>query len=718
MYKSRYLPVRRCPPPSFAPNTPSKPSSRSTSPLRPWPIHTDETATGEAIGKSGVDRKDIWITSKLWNSFHGNNVEMVSSLLSPSTRNRLPVVHATYAQNYNACPHLRSPQGLDATLRDLGTDYLDLYLMHWPVAFHNPKNSELASLKSQDGRPIENHMLSEDLFQTWKGLEETVKKGKVRNIGISNFNIRRVENLLSNAEIKPAVNQVEVNWGVPNDELLHYCEAHHVKLQAYSPLGSSDYVDEYSVDPVIMDVAKRNNITPVQTVLAWHLARGIQPITRCRRPERLQEALAAVSIELPWEDVQHLTREADNKPIQRVVDPTEAWNLKEDIFEDYTDQTRLMSLKGGSLDVPLPHEAEVSKDAASPYLEPRNDPASVLSPKESVARFHTMAGNCKHGTKGSTVLQHLSGRKAFSASSRAASAGATASASSSFLSATSKQALATPGLQWTDGVKDAARNTRKMNMCTVRGIACRFASSAAAAPPPPSSAPNRRFPARKAFLHSQYQRLLEDSRFMLFLQPNHLSVAEFTKLRADLAAIPLPVDARERSRARLTVLHSGVMRPALRSVMTPSQAAVQSKPASDRADLARLGPLMSGPLAMLTSPSLSPAYVSRLLAAVDKALGNNVRAPVAGARSVTTNPRLVPLAAVIEGSKVLDVPALRKVGQLPDLQTLRAQIVGLLGKPASQLASLLSMAAGGHLALTLEGRKQQLESGSPNSAVP
>ncbi|CAO1629854.1 unnamed protein product [Parajaminaea phylloscopi] len=606
--------------------------------------YKNEKATGEAIQKSGVNRNDVWITSKLWNSFHGDNVEL----------------------------------GLDATLRDLGTDYLDLYLMHWPVAFRNPKNSELTSLKSQDGRPIENHVLSEDLISTWKGLEEMVKKGKVRNIGISNCNIRRVEQILANADIPPAVNQVEVNWGVPNDELLHYCEAHQVKLQAYSPLGSSDYVQEYSQDPVIVDVAKRNNITPVQTVLAWHLARGILPITRSRDPQRLQEALAATHIELPWADVQHLTREADNKPIQRVVDPTEAWNVKEDIFEDYVDQTRLSSLKGGSLDVPLPHEANKA-DNASSYLEPRNDPATPLTPNENVARFHSFAGRRTTGTKGSTVLQQLSARRAFTASSRArGTAAPTAAGASSFLSVTPKQALATSGIRWSDGGDSTARDTRKMNMCT-------------------------------------YQRLIQDSQFMLLVQPNNLSVAEFSKLRADLAAVPLPEGVQEGSRVRFTVVRSGVLRPALRSVAGMPNS--RSPGSGQNASLARLGPLLAGPLAMLTSPSLSPAYVSRILAVIDKALGNTGRAPAAGARTAVTNPRLVPLAAVVEGNKVLDVPALRSVGTLPDLQTLRAQIVGLLSQPAGQLASVLSMAAGGRLALTLEGRKQQLE-GDKSDASP
>lgn len=696
----------------------------------------DEDATGSAIQKSGIARKDLFVTSKLWNSFHGDNVEMVSRKLG-ERRNPFCILELTVHDGFI--------QGLDATLRDLGTDYLDLYLMHWPVAFANPKNSELASLKSQDGRPIENHILSQDLIQTWQNLEKMVEKGKVRNIGISNFNIRRVETLLSEANIKPVVNQVEVNWGVPNDELLHYCEAHQVKIQAYSPLGSSDYVEEYTQDPVVVDVAKRNNITPAQALLAWHIGRGINPITRSRKPERLTELLEAAQIELPYPDVHHLLKEAENKPIQRVVDPKEAWNVKEDIFEDGVDQTRLMSLKTDSLEVPLPHEHVSS--GTSPYLEPRNDPKAELKPTEQVARFHTIAGNRASlpTSRGSTIMQRLMKQRAFSSSPRASASPSSSSSAraSSFLSGTSKQALATPGLKFADGRSAESRETSKMNMCTVRSgggsmVQTRSASSvasrssasssssstpssslASAALPleavasalsPISSPPTRLrtervYPPRKRFLFQQYLRLLNSSQFILVMQHNNLTSVENSRLRTELAAIPLPEDVDSQDRATYKVIRAGIMKPVLRQSIEEAQ--------GTKNGLKPLEPLLSGPLAVLTSPTLSPPYISRLMSVIDKAFGN--KAPPAAApgtahsKTGSVNNRLVPLAAIIEGNKVLDVPALRDVSTIPDLDTLRAQIVGLLSSPASQLAGVLSMASGGKLALTLEGRKQQLE---------
>lgn len=192
---------------------------------------------------------------------------------------------------------------------------------------------------------------------------------------------------------------------------------------------------------------------------------------------------------------------------------------------------------------------------------------------------------------------------------------------------------------------------------------------------------------------------------MLLVQPNNLSVAELSKVREELRAVPLPEGAPEGSRARLTVVRAGVLKPVLREVAS-----------SGKASLANLESVLSGPLAMLTSPSLSPEYIARLLSVIDKALGNRSLPAKASAgqphaKTSNANPRLVPLAAIIEGNKVIDVPALRDVSKLPSLQTLRAQLIGLLSAPASQLASILSMASGAQLAMTLEARKRQLEEG-------
>lgn len=193
---------------------------------------------------------------------------------------------------------------------------------------------------------------------------------------------------------------------------------------------------------------------------------------------------------------------------------------------------------------------------------------------------------------------------------------------------------------------------------------------------------------------------------MLLVQHNNLTVVENTQLRAELAAVPLPEGADARARAQYTVIRPGIMKPVVRAAVKEAR--------GQKTELRQLKHVLSGPIAVLTSPTLSPPYISRLMEVIDKSFGNKKAppAPAPGAahsKSVTLNPRIVPLAAVIEGNKVIDVPALRDVSTIPDLQTLRAQIVGLLSSPASQLAGALSMASGGKLAMTLEGRKQQLE---------
>ncbi|PPQ65906.1 hypothetical protein CVT26_000926 [Gymnopilus dilepis] len=158
----------------------------------------NEAEVGEVIKASGIPRKDIWLTSKLWNDHHA--------------------------------PEDVEP-ALDDSLTKLGTDYLDLYLIHWPVAF------------GKDGKL--DVKLTEDPYPTWQKLEEMVEKGKVRNIGVANFNIRRLEELLARPlKIKPAVNQYEINYWNPEPELLRWCKDHGILVESYSPLGSSQKVKE------------------------------------------------------------------------------------------------------------------------------------------------------------------------------------------------------------------------------------------------------------------------------------------------------------------------------------------------------------------------------------------------------------------------------------------------------------------------------------------
>lgn len=662
--------------------------------------YRNEDATGEAIRKSGVKRNDLFVTSKLWNTFHGDKVEV----------------------------------GLDASLKDLGVDYLDLFLMHWPVAFANPNASQIKALKSSGGHPVEETKLSQDLAATWRKMEEMVQKGKVRNIGISNFNIRRTEELLqASTQTNPTVNQVEVNFGVPNEELLHYSEAHQIMLQAYSPLGGSAYVEKYLNDPIIVDVARRNNITPAQVMLAWPLARGIIPITKSVTPSRIEENFATANLDLPWDDVIHLNKEAQARPIDRSVDPSETWATQEDIFEDYKDQTLLGSLKSENFEVPPAHESD-----GSHYLEPRNDPnAPKLGPGGTAIReMHTMTPGASCFTPRLTAVQQRMAHRSWTTQTLKSRGYATTAEAapptaeelpnvggSSFLRSDAKSATQTPGIQWADGEKGIERQVRKMNMYTVRDGRRAFSSASyvgngevtsSEIPTTPVAVSTRRwkgkpgrvFTPRKAFLFAQYQRLLEASKVVVVYQHNNLSVAEFAKVRGDIAGIPLP-EGTEKA-ARLTVVRSGLMRLLAQKSLAGKRQQSET--------------LFNGPLALLTFDHLSPSYIARVLEVLDKALGaGRLPAKPAPGQSYRqskaftgVNTRLVPLATIVEQSAdtraLMDIAGLRDIAMLPDLNALRGQIVALLGSTPSTLLATLEQAKGGHVVRTLDAHRQTLAS--------
>ncbi|CAE6365076.1 unnamed protein product [Rhizoctonia solani] len=220
-------------------------------------IYRNEEEVGQAIKESGIERKDLWLTSKLWNSFHKpEDIEPV----------------------------------LDETLRHLQTNYLDLYLVHWPVAFKEP---------GPNGEVRVDHELTENPLPTWKKLEELVAKGKIRNIGL-----------------KP--------------ELVKWSKENNVLLESYSPLGSNDQVGESLKNPVVQDIAKELKITPAQVIISWHVQRGTVVLPKSVTPSRVEENLHV--FKLPEEQFRKLEKAATSHPPHRVVDPGKSWGI--DVFED------------------------------------------------------------------------------------------------------------------------------------------------------------------------------------------------------------------------------------------------------------------------------------------------------------------------------------------------------------------------------------------------
>ena len=213
-----------------------------------------------------IKRDDLFVTSKLWNTEHAHD---------------------------DVEPALRR------TLEDLQLDYLDLYLIHWPVA------TKAASASESDDKPFGEMISLEErpIIDTWRAMEVCVKKGLVKDIGVSNFSKKKLQDLCSQANIKPAVNQVELHPYLQMNDLFDYCNEEGIHLTAYSPLGSNDRpemlkgANEKKImnDPTIIEIATKHNMTPAQVLIRWALQRGTSCIPKSVSRERLQQNIMAAA---------------------------------------------------------------------------------------------------------------------------------------------------------------------------------------------------------------------------------------------------------------------------------------------------------------------------------------------------------------------------------------------------------------------------------------
>ncbi|SPO29448.1 related to GCY1 - galactose-induced protein of aldo/keto reductase family [Ustilago trichophora] len=235
-------------------------------------IYQNQEEIGGALKKiipSVVKREELFITSKLWNNAH-----------------RPENVQAAY----------------EDTLNELGLDYLDLYLIHWPVAF--PAGKELVT-KSEDGKEsIIDREVS--IVDTWKAVIELQKAGKVKSIGVSNFTVEHLEAIINATGVVPAVNQIEAHPLLPQDELVAYAKQKNIHLTAYSPLGNNLSGKTKIVDyPQVSEVAKKYNADPAQVLIAWGVKRGYSVIPKSVTESRIKSNFE--QIELKDEDYEKVT---------------------------------------------------------------------------------------------------------------------------------------------------------------------------------------------------------------------------------------------------------------------------------------------------------------------------------------------------------------------------------------------------------------------------
>jgi 2,5-diketo-D-gluconate reductase A len=208
-------------------------------------MYGNEREVGEAIRQSGLDRAEVFVTSKLNNSFH-----------RPDDARR----------------------AFDGTLEALGFDHVNLFLIHWPLP------------TLYDG----------DFVSTWRTLEEFREDGRARSIGVSNFQVEHLERLAAETETVPAVNQIELHPYFQNREVRAYDEEHGIATEAWAPLAQGEVLD----DAAIADIAERVGRTPAQVVLRWHIQRGNIVFPKSVTPERIRENFEIFDFELDEGDLE------------------------------------------------------------------------------------------------------------------------------------------------------------------------------------------------------------------------------------------------------------------------------------------------------------------------------------------------------------------------------------------------------------------------------
>jgi diketogulonate reductase-like aldo/keto reductase len=201
-------------------------------------MYGNEKEVGQAVRESGIDRSEVFLTSKLNNGFHRRDDAL---------------------------------RAFDQTLADLGVDQLDLFLVHWPLP-----------------------TIDVDYVETWKAMEEVYASGRCRAIGVSNFQAHHLRRLFGETQVRPAVNQIEAHPYLANDELRAFDADHEIVTEAWSPIAQGKVLD----DPAITAIAEGLGRTPAQVVLRWHVQRGDVVFPKSVTRSRVEENFALFDFEL------------------------------------------------------------------------------------------------------------------------------------------------------------------------------------------------------------------------------------------------------------------------------------------------------------------------------------------------------------------------------------------------------------------------------------
>ncbi|EON61439.1 glycerol dehydrogenase Gcy1 [Coniosporium apollinis CBS 100218] len=222
----------------------------------------NEEEVGQGIKDSGIPREEIWVTTKLDNTWHH-----------------------------------RVEEGISTSLKSLGMDYVDLYLVHWP--------------SSTDPDDTSKHLPDWDFIKTWQEMQKLPASGRVKNIGVSNFAIKNLEKLLSDESCKtvPAVNQVELHPNCPSPKLLDYCKEKGIHCTAYSCLGSTD--SPLAKDETLKKIAEAKGKTTAQVLLMWGIQRGTSVIPKSVTASRIESNFELDGWELSQEEMDKLNNLPD-----------------------------------------------------------------------------------------------------------------------------------------------------------------------------------------------------------------------------------------------------------------------------------------------------------------------------------------------------------------------------------------------------------------------